>query len=70
MKYLQVYKIAICDRCGLKKPHGELRRDGDVPSLLVCSPCWDPRDPRRNLQTKVGDISIKNARPEEPLTTQ
>ncbi len=30
-----------CDRCGMKRRRSELRRDGFIPSLMVCAGCWD-----------------------------
>lgn len=53
----------ICDRCGFKCRHRQLRKEWT--GLLVCGPCWDPRPPEtRPLRLKPEGVPIRDARPE------
>jgi hypothetical protein len=58
---------AICDRCGFKFRHNQLRKEWT--GNLVCRPCWDPR-PADTKPPKVGPegLPVRDARPEpEPV---
>lgn len=61
--------IAICDRCKMKRPHADMRPDGDNPGLMVCSDeCSDGFDPYKYAPREAEDITLRFVRPEEPLT--
>lgn len=59
--------IGLCDRCKRKFPIDELKPDPNSPGLLVCRDDRDQFDPWRLPPRQTEDISIKRARPEEPL---
>jgi hypothetical protein len=63
--YLPGRPWAICDRCGFKLRHDELRLEWT--NLMVCDPCLDPLDPLL-IPPKVWPegIPIKNPRPYPP----
>lgn len=65
MTYIAGQPYAICDRCGLRVRHREMRKEWT--GLLVCEPCWDPRpaylDPP-NIYPE--GMPLANARPEQP----
>jgi len=52
----------ICDRCGGKFHIRETRKTWD--NLLVCSPCWEPRNELDFVKAKLDDISVPIARPD------
>ncbi len=58
---------AICDRCGFKYRHRQLRKEWT--NLLVCSPCFDPRPAdTRPPSIRPEGLPIRDARPEpEPV---
>lgn len=59
--------IGICDRCKTKYPIGDLSPDRNTPSLRVCMPCNDVKDPYRLPQRRPDDITVAFPRPDEPL---
>ena len=63
--YIPGQPWAICDRCGFKYRHAELRLEWT--NLLVCDPCLDPLDPLL-IPPKVWPegIPINNPRPYPP----
>ena len=63
----QYLAIAICDRCKMKLPLGDLYSDGNIPSLKVCLPCRDEYDPWRLPAAQGEDISLQYPRPDLPL---
>lgn len=57
--------IAVCDRCKMKRPHAELRRDPNFPGLQVCGQgCEDQFDPYRLPARKTERITIRFPRPD------
>jgi hypothetical protein len=53
----------ICERCGFKVRHRELRKEWT--NLLVCKPCYDPRPAdTRPPRIKPEGVPIRDARPE------
>jgi len=60
--------IAVCDRCKMKMPYGELRADGNSPGLRVCKACCDVKDPYRTPARKTENISLRYPRPDAPLS--
>lgn len=58
---------AICDRCGFKVRHRQLRKEWT--NLMVCAPCFDRRPAdTRPPRLKPEGLPVKNARPEpEPI---
>lgn len=61
--------IAICDRCKLKFPIGELRPDGNSPGLMVCVGDWDQLDPYRLPPRSPDDITLAFVRPDTDIGT-
>lgn len=54
---------AICDRCGFKFQHGQLRKEWT--GFMVCSPCWDPKHPQLSIRGVPDHQGIRpNMRPE------
>jgi len=47
-----------CGRCGLRFYLRELRFDGQVPSLQVCSQCWDPEHPQERLPDLIDPVLL------------
>ena len=61
--------IFVCDRCKMKRPHAEARKDGNMPGLLVCGQgCSDQKDPYRLPARKTERITIRYPRPDLTLT--
>ena len=60
---------AICDRCKMKFPWGDLGRDPNYPGLRVCEDCADVLDPYRLPAAQSENISLTWARPDAPLAT-
>lgn len=61
--------VAICDRCKMKRPHADLRPDGDNPGIMVCSDaCSDEYDPYRYAPRADEPVTLRFVRPEEPLS--
>jgi hypothetical protein len=74
--------VAICGRCSIKFPIGELTEDPNAPGLLVCGRpgqmtgkgtwtggygCADMIDPYRLPPRETEDITIRMPRPDTPL---
>ena len=66
------HALGICDKCGVRCKHSELkeeRENGSLRGFLVCPSCWDPDHPQ-NFINRV-DITdpqtIRNARPDTGL---
>ena len=57
--------IFICDRCKMKRPYSDMRPDGNIPALKVCSEsCSDQFDPYRLPPRQPEKISIRFPRPD------
>lgn len=64
-----VLSIAICDRCHCKKPYSDMRPDGNIPAIRVCSnECSDQFDPYRLPARQPEKISIRFPRPDEDVS--
>lgn len=63
----QTVAIAICARCSRKVYYDELRADGNSPGLLVCSKCWDKKDPWRLPARQTEKINLRHPRPDTDL---
>jgi hypothetical protein len=70
-----ILSVAICDRCGMKRPYVDLSADRNNPGLRVCNKnCNDEFDPWRLPARSPDKIAIRYARPDnypempEPLT--
>lgn len=63
-----VCAIAICDRCRVKYPWGDLVPDGNSPGLRVCEECRDVLDPWRLPAPPPDQISLRWVRPDAPLS--
>lgn len=63
--------IAICGRCGLKKPYRELREDGNIKGLYVCSDdgCYDDIDPYKLPPRQPDAFTLHHPRPDLPIST-
>lgn len=59
--------VAICDRCKMKRPYADLRKDGDNPGLRVCASCSDQRDPYKQAPRQTEKIALRYPRPDEDL---
>jgi hypothetical protein len=51
---------AICDCCGFKFKHSQLRKRWD--GAMVCSKDWEPRHPQDNICVKAERNNVKDAR--------
>lgn len=60
--------IGLCDRCKKIEPYQVLKKDGNVPGMLVCPECWDPLDCYRLPPHIAGPFIIPNPRPDVTLT--
>ena len=60
--------VAICGRCGLKFPIGDLESDPNSPGLRVCRDDRDDYDPYRLPARETEDITLRYPRPDIPLT--
>ena len=56
--------IAICDTCGLKKYHSDLKNDGNNPGLKVCNKCYDQIDFHRVPYRPHDRITLGWVRPD------
>lgn len=57
--------IFICDHCHMKRPYSDMRPDGNIPALKVCSEgCSDQFDPYRLPARQTEKISIRFPRPD------
>ena len=64
-----VMAIAICGRCSMKFPWGDLMSDPNSPGLRVCEDCLDELDPYRLPAAMTENISLAWARPDESVAT-
>lgn len=61
--------VAVCDRCKMKRPSTFLVPDPNMPGLRVClDTCVDVYDPWRLAPRTTEDITVRNIRPEVPIT--
>ena len=57
--------IFICDHCHMKRPYSDMRPDGNLPALKVCSEsCSDQFDPYRLPARQSEKITIRFPRPD------
>ena len=57
--------IFICDHCHMKRPYSDMRPDGNIPALKVCSEsCSDQFDPYRLPARQPEKITIRFPRPD------
>ena len=57
--------VFICDRCKCKRPYSDMRPDGNIPALKVCSDsCSDQFDPYRLPPRQPEKITIRFPRPD------
>jgi hypothetical protein len=57
--------IFICDRCKMKRPYSDMRPDGNIPAIKVCSDsCSDEFDPYRLPARQSEKISLRFPRPD------
>jgi len=61
--------IGICDRCKMKFSLEDLQDDPNVPGLKVCAKDRDQFDPWRLPARQTENITLRFARPDEPLTS-
>lgn len=59
--------VAICARCSLKFPIGELESDPNYPGLRVCAEDRDRLDPYRLPPRLPEDIVLEYPRPDTPI---
>jgi hypothetical protein len=59
--------IALCSRCSMKFPLGELQPDPNSPGLMVCKADRDQYDPWRLAARTTENITLPFVRPDEPL---
>ena len=60
-----VLSIAICDRCKMKRAYSDIRPDGNIPAIRVCSNgCSDQFDPYRLPARQPEKISLRFPRPD------
>lgn len=57
--------IFVCDRCKMKRPYSDMRPDGNIPAIKVCSEsCSDQFDPYRLPARQPEKITIRFPRPD------
>jgi len=57
--------IFVCDRCKMKRPYSDMRPDGNIPAIKVCSDsCSDEFDPYRLPARQPEKITIRFPRPD------
>ena len=57
--------VFICDRCKMKRPYADMRPDGNIPAIKVCSDsCSDQFDPYRLPPRQPEKITIRFPRPD------
>ena len=57
--------VFICDRCKMKRPYSDMRADGNIPAIKVCSEsCSDQFDPYRLPARQPEKISLRFPRPD------
>lgn len=59
--------VAICDRCRVKMPIGELSPDRNAPGLQVCAECNDELDPYKLPARATENITVRHPRLDEDL---
>jgi hypothetical protein len=60
--------IAICDRCKMKRPYSDMRADGNINAIKVCSEsCSDEFDPYRLPARQSEKITIRFPRPDADI---
>lgn len=60
--------IAICDRCKMKRAYSDIRPDGNIPAIRVCSNgCSDNFDPYRLPARQPEKISLRFPRPDADI---
>lgn len=60
--------IFVCDRCHMKRPYSNMRADGNIPAIKVCSDsCSDQFDPYRLPARQPEKISIRFPRPDADI---
>lgn len=74
MSYAKGYNaFGRCGKCGDKVPYLELRGDGQVKGLRVCSTCFDIKHPQEIPVNMEEGIALKNPAPdtdvESPTST-
>lgn len=62
------YGIGICGRCSRKMSLDDLYPDPNAPGLMVCVKDLDVFDPWRLPPRQSEDITLRNPRPDVPLT--
>ena len=62
------YGIGVCGRCGIKMSLDDLHPDPNVNGLMVCRKDLDVFDPWRLPPRQTEDITLRNPRPDTPLT--
>lgn len=63
-----VLSIAICDRCKMKRAYSQMRPDGNIPAIRVCSEgCSDQFDPYRLPARQSEKITIRFPRPDDDV---
>ena len=62
------YGIGVCGRCGIKMSLDDLYPDPNAPGLMVCRKDLDVFDPWRLPPRQPEDITLRNPRPDTPLT--
>jgi hypothetical protein len=59
--------IAICDRCKMKFPIGDLYPDPNIPGLRVCEKDMDDFDPWRLPARESDQLVLAFVRPDSPI---
>jgi len=63
-----VLSVFVCDRCHMKRPYSDMRSDGNIPAIKVCSEsCSDSLDPYRLPARQPEKISIRFPRPDADI---
>lgn len=62
------YGIGLCGRCSRKMSLDDLHPDPNVNGLMVCRKDLDVFDPWRLPPRQPEDITLRNPRPDTPLT--
>ena len=63
--------VFICDRCKMKRPYSDMRADGNIPAIKVCSEsCSDQFDPYRLPARQPEKITIRFPRQVEDVAEQ
>lgn len=62
------FGIGVCGRCSRKMSLDDLYPDPNAPGLYVCEKDLDVFDPWRLPPRQTEDITLRNPRPDVPLT--